>query len=156
VADDIAQWLEGLGLGQYAQAFADNAIEFDLLPKLTDDDLKELGVSALGHRKRLLEAVEALAPTSTATQQVTSPKRNLDPQAAEAERRQLTVMFCDLVGSTALSSQLDPEDMRDVIRAYQNVCADVIKPQTHGRLPVGIDQAHYSAAEVAIGGARPA
>ena len=120
MADDIVQWLEGLGLGQYAQTFAENDIEHDLLPKLTDDDLEKLGVASLGHRKRLLTAIEEL---SVSPDVVAPEKKSGTDQsgqellAGEAERRQLTVMFCDLVGSTALSSKLDPEDMRDVIRS---------------------------------------
>ncbi len=123
MSDDIAQWLEGLGLGQYAQAFADNDIEHDLLPKLTDDDLEKLGVASLGHRKRLLTAFEELSPDVVAPGKKQSGQELL---AGEAERRQLTVMFCDLVGSTALSSQLDPEDMREVLRACQDACAGVV------------------------------
>src|ERR1700730_9930853 len=107
---DIGDWLRGLGLEQYVPAFVENAIGWDVLPKLTADDLKEIGVAAVGDRRRLLEAIAALpkAPAERATP--TTP--------AGAERRQLTVMFCDLVGSTALAARLDPEDMRDVIGAY--------------------------------------
>ncbi len=89
------------------------------------DDLKELSIKALGHRKRILEAVENLRPGETSTATVTPTTRDFEAQPTEAERRQLTVMFCDLVGSTALSSQLDPEDMRDVIRSYQDACTSV-------------------------------
>ena len=121
--DEIAQWLEGLGLSQYAQTFAENDIEHDLLPKLTDDDLEKLGVASVGHRKRLLTAFEELSPDVVAPGKKQSGQELL---AGEAERRQLTVMFCDLVGSTALSSHLDPEDMRDVNRAYQDACASVV------------------------------
>ena len=121
MADDIAKFLEGLGLGQYAPAFAENDVRLDVLQDLADADLRELGVS-LGDRKRLLKAISEQSdavPSEAST--VTS-----DPTHVEAERRQLTVMFCDLVGSTALSSQFDPEDMRDVIRAYQEACAGVV------------------------------
>ncbi len=120
MADDIAQWLEQLGLGQYAQAFTDNGIDFDVLPRLTDDILKEFGLN-LGDRLRLQTAIEAMAGVDTSIQSAAP-----EPQPAKAERRQLTVMFCDLVGSTALSSKLDPEDMRDLIRAYQDACAGVV------------------------------
>ncbi len=121
MADDIAQWLEGLGLGQYAEAFAENDIDFDILTRLSDEIIKELGVS-LGDRVRLQAAIEARSTDEPLT-------RSIPPDTAptEAERRQLTVMFCDLVGSTALSSQLDPEDMRDIIRSYQDACAGVVK-----------------------------
>ena len=116
---DIAAWLHSLGMQQYDQAFRDNAIDAAILPELTADDLRELGVSLVGHRRKLLAAIAAL-------------RRDLDPApetngvAPVAERRQLTVMFCDLVGSTALAARLDPEDLRDVIAAYHRVIAEVI------------------------------
>jgi hypothetical protein len=101
----VADWLEKLGLGQYAQRFAENDIDFAILTKLNDADLKELGVASLGHRKRLLDAISertGLAPTPAPA----------EPKTADAaERRQLTVMFSDLVGSTALSARMDPEDL---------------------------------------------
>ena len=106
---DIGTWLHGLGLQQYEQAFRDNAIDAAVLPELTADDLKDLGVNLVGHRRRLLAAIATLrgedgpAPPAPAGQAA---------PASAAERRQLTVMFCDLVDSTALSSRLDPEDLR--------------------------------------------
>ena len=109
MAYDITQWLEGLGLGQYAQAFVGNAIDLEVLPDLTEKDLDRLGV-LLGHQKRLLRAIGAFSPVEAYTQPDSPPAAS----APKAERRQLTVRFCDLVGSTALSSQLDPEDMREV------------------------------------------
>ena len=119
---DVAAWLQGLGLERYRQAFSDHEVDALSLPHLTADDLKEIGVTAIGHRRRLLQAVAALSdePSSVASTTPTSVRH------AEAERRQLTVMFCDLVGSTALSSRLDPEDMREVIRGYQDACAGEI------------------------------
>ena len=103
----VADWLEKLGLGQYAQRFAENDIDFALLTKLTDANLKELGVTSLGHRMRLLEAVVERAAAS-------APPTLTVPQAPDAaERRQVTVMFSDLVGSTALSARMDPEDRLD-------------------------------------------
>ena len=90
VVSDIKQWLEGLGLGQYGDAFEENAIDLDLLPDLEDGDLEKMGVAALGHRKKILRAI-------------TQPSEPTTAPARQAERRQLTVMFCDLVGSTALS-----------------------------------------------------
>src|SRR5215470_96719 len=113
-AMDVGGWLRGLGLGQYEAPFRASEIDADILPELTDVDLKELGVP-LGHRKRLLRAISGLAAAeiSAAASATTAAK----PQDA-AERRQLTVMFCDLVGSTALSARLDPEDYREVITAY--------------------------------------
>src|SRR5882724_11684380 len=108
---EIANWLRGLGLEQYASAFHDNAIDAEILRELTADDLKDLGVNLVGHRRKLLAAIAALGnEASTVTAAV-------PPAPAEAERRQLTVMFCDLVGSTALSARLDPEDLREVIAA---------------------------------------
>src|SRR6516165_7324872 len=116
---DIAAWLHSLGMQQYDQACRDSAIDAAILPELTADDLRELGVSLVGHRRKLLAAIAVL-------------RRDLDPApetkgvAFVAERRQLTVMFCDLVGSTALAARLDPEDLRDVIAAYHRVIAEVI------------------------------
>src|SRR6516225_4228420 len=103
----IADWLQNIGLGQYAQRFAENDITFAILPHLTDQDLKELGVTSLGHRRQLLLAI---AEISSVQKDRASP-----PSAAAshdtAERRQVTVMFSDLVGSTALSARMDPEDL---------------------------------------------
>ena len=111
---DVDGWLGTLGLGQYAGLFRDNDIDGELLRGLTAEELKELGVSSLGHRKKMLEAIAALdrAPAPPAA----TARR-------EAERRQLTVMFVDLVGSTALSARLDPEAMSEVLRSYQNAVA---------------------------------
>src|SRR6478672_13204504 len=117
----IADWLEKLGLGQYAQRFAENDIDFALLTKLTDADLKELGVSSLGHRKRLLEAIAERAAAAL------SPTLAQPRTSDTAERRQVTVMFCDLVGSTALSGRMDPEDLREVISAYQKCVAETVR-----------------------------
>jgi class 3 adenylate cyclase/predicted ATPase len=123
---EVGDWLRTLGLGQYEATFRENQIEADVLPELTDQHLKDIGVS-LGHRLRMLRAIRE----RTGGAPVKAPPATLaalsesKPQDA-AERRQLTVMFIDLVGSTALSAQLDPEDMRDVIRAYQNAVSDEI------------------------------
>src|SRR5438309_580268 len=116
----VADWLRTLGLEQYEPAFRANEINERVLPSLTAEDLKDLGVSLVGHRRRLLDAIAALGagvPT------VPSDDR---PAQADAERRQLTVMFCDLVGSTALAAQLDPEDLREVIAAYHRAAADTV------------------------------
>ena len=112
----IADWLEKLGLGQYALRFAENGIDLDVVPELTDQDFDRLGV-VLGHRRKMLRAIAEL----NRAELVAGPTRRHD-----AERRHLTVMFCDLVGSTALSARLDPEDMWEVIRAYRAACARVI------------------------------
>jgi class 3 adenylate cyclase len=121
---DIAQWLEQLGLGQYAPAFREQDIDFEVLPDLSEEDLASLGLS-LGHRKRILRAIAALAAPGEAE----APAATLAEGAGsrpEAERRQLTVLFCDLVGSTALSTRLDPEEMREVLRSYQDAVAGEI------------------------------
>ena len=117
----VADWLEKLGLVQYAERFAENDIDFALFTRLTDADLKELGITSLGHRKRLLEAI--------AERVTTAPLPKLaEPKAADtAERRQVTVMFSDLVGSTALSARIDPEDLREVISAYQKCVAETVQ-----------------------------
>jgi hypothetical protein len=122
VMKGIAEWLASLGLGEYAQRFSDNAIDLSVLRDLTEQDLKDLGV-LLGHRRKILRAIAELdgvapAPTETVTEQVSR---------REAERRHLTVMICDLVGSTALSARLDPEDMRAVIDAYHAACARITR-----------------------------
>ena len=116
----IADWLEKLGLGQYAQRFAENDISFSVLPDLTDQDLKEIGVS-LGHRRQLLRAIAELdRPREGHAEAPVATVAPIAPQDT-AERRQVTVMFSDLVGSTALSARMDPEDLREVISAYQKV-----------------------------------
>ncbi|UWU70852.1 adenylate/guanylate cyclase domain-containing protein [Bradyrhizobium sp. NC92] len=112
----IAEWLDKLGLAQYAQRFAQNGIDIGVLPELMDEDFEKLGV-LLGHRRKMLRAIADLDPAAL----IASPA---PPQ--DAERRHLTVMFCDLVGSTALSARLDPEDMWEVIRAYRAACAGVV------------------------------
>ena len=123
---DVAAWLRGLGLEQYEPAFRDNGVDAEILPKLTREDLKDLGVARVGDRRKLLEAIAALSegsgPSPAAALTAAVPAPDAAP-AAEAERRQLTVMFCDLVGSTALSARLDPEDLRAVIGAYHRSCA---------------------------------
>src|SRR5215475_11555889 len=120
---DIVVWLRSLGLGKYEAAFRENEIDETVLPSLTEEHLKQLGVTALGHRVKLLDAIAALrndasgkAPADAAT---TSSAPSIPPED-RAERRQVTVMFSDLVGSTALSTRMDPEDLREVISAYQN------------------------------------
>src|SRR4051794_34200303 len=122
---DVGGWLRDLGLGRYEQVFRDNDIDAGLLSTLTADDLRELGVASLGHRKRLLAAIVALAPPAGPQPPAAAlaPTPPPTPTAPQAERRQLTVMFVDLVGSTALSARLDPEEMREVLRAYQNAVA---------------------------------
>ena len=129
MAEDIRQWLDGIGLGQYAQAFADNGIDREALAYLREEDFERLGV-LLGHMRRLQAAIKTLSANDPATRPVPppspSPEPQAEPQTAEAERRQLTVMFCDLVGSTALSQSLDPEDLRDVMRSYQDAVVGAV------------------------------
>ena len=123
----IADWLQKLGLGQYAQRFAENDINFAVLPHLTDQDLKELGVASLGHRRQLLLAIAELNGIQKgAVQRRSSTEVPIAPQDT-AERRQVTVMFSDLVGSTALSARMDPEDLREVISAYQKCVAETVR-----------------------------
>jgi predicted ATPase/class 3 adenylate cyclase len=125
---DIAAWLRKLGLDEYERAFLDNAIDADVLPTLTADDLKDIGVTAVGHRRKLLNALAALRePETLKGGEPVFPLALSAERRAEAERRQLTVLFCDLVGSTALSARLDPEDMSAVMRAYQESCTEVIE-----------------------------
>jgi class 3 adenylate cyclase/predicted ATPase len=119
----VRQWLAGLGLAQYAEAFEENAVGLDLLPELDHDILTSIGVVAAGHRMRILKAARDLkAPQPPIADTDATGSRASEPVlASEPERRQLTVMFCDLVGSTALSAQMDPEEYRDVLAAYQSV-----------------------------------
>jgi class 3 adenylate cyclase/tetratricopeptide (TPR) repeat protein len=118
MSEDVTKWLGELGLGQYAIAFAESDIDWDLLPELDHETLMHIGVSSPGHRLRILKAAQSFQGGS---------KEDRSSGHAEAERRQITVMFCDLVGSTALSSKLDVEDMRDILLQFQDACAGVIK-----------------------------
>jgi hypothetical protein len=122
----VADWLETLGLGQYAQRFAENDITLAILPELIDQDLKELGVISLGHRRQLLRAIAELpnAEKGASKPAVAAASSEVPPDTAE--RRQVTVMFSDLVGSTALFARLDPEDLREVISAYQKCVAETV------------------------------
>ena len=123
----IADWLQKLGLGQYAQRFAENDIDFAVLPDLTDQDLKEIGVARSVIGVKMLRAIAELNGGETAHAQAC--RRALQPTAPHdtAERRQVTVMFSDLVGSTALSARMDPEDLREVISAYQKCVAETVQ-----------------------------
>jgi class 3 adenylate cyclase len=128
---DVVVWLRGLGLEEYEAAFRDNKINERVLPNLTQEDLKEIGVGPVGHRRMLLEAIAALradasGKASPADAASTSSAPNASPED-RAERRQVTVMFSDLVGSTALSTRMDPEDLREVISAYQKCVAETVQ-----------------------------
>src|SRR6202049_3968869 len=120
----IADWLEKLGMSEYAQRFAENKIDVSVLRHLTDQDLKDIGVP-LGHRRKMLAAIGELGGATPVT---TEPAAGVEPKAQDAaERRQVTVMFSDLVGSTALSGRMDPEDLREVISAYQKCVAETVQ-----------------------------
>jgi hypothetical protein len=127
---DVLVWLRSLGLERYEAAFRDNEIDERVLPSLTQEDLKEIGVGPVGHRRMLLSAIAALRgdPSGNVPSvdvATTSSVPNVSPED-RAERRQVTVMFSDLVGSTALSARMDPEDFREVISAYQNSVAETV------------------------------
>ena len=156
---DVSRWLAKQGLEQYAEAFVANAIDGDILRTLSDDDLKELGVQALGHRRKLLAAISLLSEDRRTTRPPEDGQTRTVGPTGVAERRQLTVMFVDLVGSTELSARLDPEDMGDVIRAYQGACTEVVerwgghvaKYMGDGVLAYfGFPQAHEDEAERAV------
>src|SRR5215831_18514487 len=160
---DIVVWLRSLGLGKYEAAFRENEIDETILPSLTHETLKELGVTAVGHRLKLLDAIAALqgdasakAPSVDAANASSAPSARPEDRA---ERRQVTVMFSDLVGSTAMSARMDPEDLREVISAYQKCVAEtmqrfggfVAKYMGDGVLVYfGYPQAHEDDAERAV------
>ena len=128
---DVVVWLRSLGLERYEAAFRENEISERVLPSLTAEDLKELGVAALGHRRMLLDAIAAMhtdagnkAPLVDVATASGGPSASPEDRA---ERRQVTVMFSDLVGSTALSARMDPEDLREVISAYQKCVAETVQ-----------------------------
>jgi len=121
---DVVAWLRGLGLERYAPAFCENDVDGEVLPELTSEDLISIGVASVGHRRRLLASIASLGDEMPAA--LTTISRDATAHA-DAERRQLTVMFCDLVGSTALSSRLDPEDLSGVIAAYNKTASEVIR-----------------------------
>jgi class 3 adenylate cyclase/predicted ATPase len=124
---DVRGWLRSLGLGKYEAAFRENEIDETVLPSLTHETLKELGVTALGHRLKLLDAIAALCADTNAAPAATPGPATVDATPRDtAERRQVTVMFSDLVGSTALSARMDPEDLREIISAYQKCVAETV------------------------------
>ena len=142
---DVEAWLQGLGLERYITAFRDNEINWAVLPKLTADDLRDIGVTAVGHRRMLLEAIAQLSATDASPDPIPPsapaggsplphpPLPRLVPgiigeakAGAEAERRQLTIMFCDLVGSTPLSTRFDPEDLREIVGDYHRCITDTV------------------------------
>src|SRR5262245_33352554 len=157
---DLGGWLRSLGLGKYEAAFRENEIDGTVLPRLTAEDLKELGVAALGHRRKLLDAIAGLrADNNVSTTAAQGPAARDTLLRDTAERRQVTVMFSDLVGSTALSARMDPEDLREVISGYQKCVAETVgrfggfvaKFQGDGVLIYfGYPQAHEDDAERAV------
>ncbi|GJL83788.1 MAG: adenylate/guanylate cyclase domain-containing protein [marine bacterium B5-7] len=162
MTDKIEQLLEQIGLVQYLDLFMENDISSDLLGDIDQTTLKDIGVTSAGHRLRILKAIKAL-PGNVAKEgfdsQYDSVQQKYPDQPTEAERRQLTVMFCDLVGSTELSQRLDPEDLQDVNRAYQEACKQAIerfggyvaKYMGDGVLAYfGFPQAHEDDAERAV------
>jgi len=124
----IADWLKELGMSEYAQRFAENGIDVSVLPELTEQDLKDLGV-LLGHRRKMLRAIRELGrdPVAAAAMKPEPQPKTIPTLRDAAERRQLTVIFCDLVGSMALSGKLDPEDLRGIIGSYHRSCTDLIE-----------------------------
>lgn len=127
---DLGGWLRGLGLEKYETAFRENEIDETVLPSLTHETLKELGVIAVGHRLKLLDAIAALRSDASGKASVAAASTSSSPSASpkdRAERRQVTVMFSDLVGSTALSARMDPEDLREVITCYQRCVAETVQ-----------------------------
>jgi class 3 adenylate cyclase len=135
VAEDIDRWLEGLGLSTYREAFHANDVDFETLKLLTAEDLQQIGVKSVGHRRRLIEAIAALgrsppdadeAPAAAPSPSPAGSARPVAARAAVSERRQITVMFCDLVDSTALSTRLDPEDLHELLTAYRACIADAV------------------------------
>jgi class 3 adenylate cyclase len=122
--ESVSDWCARLGLPQYAERFAENDVDLSVLVSLTDEDLKELGVASFGHRKKMLAAIAELRAAPRPDRPAPRSDDEAPPEAAE--RRQLSVMFCDLVGSTSLSARLDPEDMREVIAAYHAACSPII------------------------------
>ena len=124
---EIRQWLTSIGLDQYADLFEENDIELALLSELTDEHLQAIGVASVGHRMKILKAVREEVPrTGNGSVVMTEETAPQPTTTGEAERRQLTVMFCDLAGSTALAERFDPEDLGEIVRIYQDNCADIV------------------------------
>ena len=156
---DIGAWLRKLGLERYEQVFSENEIDLRVLPELTADDLKELGVTAIGHRRLLLKAIADLAAGAGHAETEDVPAASPANATAEAERRQVTILFCDIVRSTELATRLDPEDLREVLGVYRRCVAEVLgrfggfvaKYMGDGILAYfGYPQAHEEDAERAV------
>ena len=121
---DLGDWLRSLGLGKYEAAFRENEIDETVLPGLTAEDLKDLSVSVVGHRRKLLDAIAALQNETSA---VETPAERRTVTEHPAERRQVTVMFSDLIGSTALSARMDPEDYGEIVSVYHKCIAETVQ-----------------------------
>jgi class 3 adenylate cyclase len=132
VTVDVGDWLQGLGLGQYLALFREHEIDADVLPDLTDADLEKFGVP-FGHRKRLIKAIAKLGAVPAEQAETAPPAPATRLPDASAERRHLTVMFCDLVGSTAISAGLDAEDWRNLVSAYLDAASEAVT-QMGGRV----------------------
>src|SRR6059058_4419735 len=126
---DVANWLNQLGLEHYQNAFAAHGVDAEVLQELTVEDLKEMGVSVLGHRRKLLTAMEGLRRESSRVAPRTAGEQLTNDAIVLPERRHLTVLFSDVVGSTVLSARLDPEDLRDIIRNFHAAVADIVREQ---------------------------
>jgi hypothetical protein len=125
---DLGAWLRDLDLEEYEAAFRQNHIDATVLPSLAAEDLKDLGIGSIGHRRKLLDAIALLRAETTAKAPTPeAPSAAPKPTQDTAERRQVTVMFSDLVGSTALSGRMDPEDLREVISTYQKCVAETVR-----------------------------
>ena len=155
---EVADWLSALGMSEYAQRFVENGIDFAVLPDLTDQDLKDIGV-LLGHRRKLLRAIAELNEVEKGPLKAAPSAATFATPQDAAERRQVTVMFSDLVGSTALAARMDPEDLREIIAAYQKCVAETVgrfggfvaKYMGDGVLVYfGYPQAHEDEAERAV------
>jgi class 3 adenylate cyclase/DNA-binding winged helix-turn-helix (wHTH) protein len=126
IPTEMSEWLRELGLEQYGSAFHDNNIDADVLRRLTSEDLRELGVESIGHRRRLLDAIAALRDREQTIEGSLISSPSAHAAIRGVERRQLTMLFCGLVGSTAVATRVDPEDLREVISAYHNCVADTV------------------------------
>ena len=126
---EIGQWLRSFGLDRYEAAFRENDITVEVLTELTTDDLKELGIASIGHRRRLMAAIAALRDSGALPIRGARSVNSQNDSIASSERRQITVLFCDIVGSTPLARGLDPEDLREVLTAYQASVAAAIVAQ---------------------------
>ena len=130
---DVGAWLRGLGLGEYEVTFRENNVDDTVLPNLTAEDIKDLGIATVGHRRKLLDAIALLragataqAPTPSSTPLSTAPVAAVLTPESAGERRHVTVMFCDLVDSTGIAARLDAEEWRDLVGAYLDAASAAV------------------------------